>query len=91
MLGESVTAVVREGLTNVAKHAHATAAQLSVQATTTRLTVVISDNGGGIAPTARRSGLENMRRRAEDRGGSMEVSPSPVLGGTTLVWTVPVG
>ena len=85
-----VSAVVREALTNVAKHAHATAAQLSVHATTTRLTVTISDDGVGIPPTARRSGLENMRSRAEDRHGTMVVAELPDLGGTTLVWSVPI-
>ncbi len=86
-----VTAVVREALTNVAKHADATAAQLSIHATTSHLTVTISDDGRGMSDTTRRSGLENLRRRAEDRHGSMVVAEPPELGGTTLVWTVPIG
>jgi signal transduction histidine kinase len=86
-----VTAVVREGLTNVAKHAHATVVQLSVHATTAQLTVTISDNGTGMGDTVRSSGLDNMRSRAEDRHGSMVVAEVPDLGGTTLVWTVPIG
>ena len=90
-LVHDVKAVVREALTNVAKHAHATAVQLSVHATTAQLTVTISDNGSGLADTVRRSGLENMRCRAEDRDGSMVVAELPDLGGTTLVWTVPIG
>jgi signal transduction histidine kinase len=90
-LVRDVTAVVRESLTNVAKHAHATAAQLSIHATTSQLTVTISDDGCGMTDTTRCSGLENMRRRAEDRHGSMVVAEVPDLGGTTLVWTVPIG
>ena len=86
-----VTAVVREALTNVAKHAHATAVQLSVHATTAQLTVTISDNGTGIGNPSRSSGLENMRCRADERHGSMLVAELPDLGGTTLVWTVPIG
>ena len=39
----------------------------------------------------RTSGLDNMRSRAEDRNGSMVVAEVPDLGGTTLVWTVPIG
>jgi signal transduction histidine kinase len=85
-----VTAVVREALTNIAKHAGATAAQLSVHATTARLTVTISDNGRGMEAASRRSGLDNLRSRAEDRHGSMEVAEHPDLGGTTVVWTVPI-
>jgi signal transduction histidine kinase len=78
-------------LTNVAKHAHARTAQLSIHATTAQLTVTVSDDGCGLTGTQRRSGLENMRRRAEDRSGSMVVAELPDLGGTTLVWTVPIG
>jgi len=83
--------VVREALTNVAKHANATSAQLSIHATTSQLTVTVSDDGAGMSDPMRRSGLDNMRRRAEDRHGSMVVAEVPDLGGTTLVWTVPIG
>jgi signal transduction histidine kinase len=89
-LVRDVTAVVREGLSNVARHASATTAQLSVFATTTRLTVTNSDDGRGVGDATRRSGLDNMRRRAEDRNGSMAIAEVPDLGGTTLVWTVPI-
>jgi signal transduction histidine kinase len=89
-LARDVTAVVRESLSNVARHASATVVQLSVFATMNRLTVTISDDGTGLGEVARRSGLDNMRRRAEDRNGSMVVAEVPDLGGTTLVWTVPI-
>jgi len=89
-LARDVLAVVREALTNVAKHAHATTLQLSVHATTTQITVTISDDGKGIGETERRSGLDNLHRRAEDRHGSMVLAEVPDLGGTTIVWTVPV-
>jgi signal transduction histidine kinase len=89
-LVRDVTAVVREGLSNVARHSSATVVQLSVFATTNRLTVTISDDGTGVGEGTRRSGLDNMRGRAEDRNGSMAVAEVPDLGGTTLVWTVPI-
>jgi signal transduction histidine kinase len=89
-LVRDVTAVVREGLSNVARHASATVVQLSVFATTNRLTVTISDDGSGVGDGSHRSGLDNMRRRAEDRNGSMVIAEVPDLGGTTLVWTVPI-
>jgi signal transduction histidine kinase len=85
-----VTAVVREALTNVGKHALATAAVLTVHATTTQLTLTVSDDGQGMGQSDRRSGLENMRRRAEERGGSMALAEIPDLGGTTIVWSVPL-
>jgi signal transduction histidine kinase len=89
-LVRDVTAVVRECLANVARHASASRAQLSVFATTTRLTVTISDDGLGLGDGVRRSGLDNMRQRAEDRNGSMAIAEVPDLGGTTVVWTVPI-
>ena len=60
-----VTAVVREALTNVAKHAHATAAQLSVHATSAQLTVTISDNGRGMGgrDAQERAGQHALPRR----------------------------
>jgi signal transduction histidine kinase len=85
-----VIAVVREGLVNVARHASASSVALSIHATTTRLTVTISDDGVGIGEEGRRSGLENMRERAERRHGSMVIAEVADLGGTTLVWTVPI-
>jgi len=89
-LSRDVTAVVREALTNVAKHAEAHAAHLTLHATTSHLTVTISDDGRGMGQVVRISGLDNMRRRAEDRSGSMVLAEVPDLGGTTIVWTVPV-
>jgi signal transduction histidine kinase len=89
-LVSDVTAVVREGLVNVARHAAASTVVLSIHATTARLTVTISDDGTGIGDAGRRSGLDNMRLRAEKRNGSMAIAEVPDLGGTTLVWTVPI-
>jgi signal transduction histidine kinase len=89
-LVSDVTAVVREALVNVARHAAASTVVLSMHATTSRLTVTVSDDGVGVGGGERRSGLENMRQRAERRLGSMIVAEVPDLGGTTLVWTVPI-
>jgi signal transduction histidine kinase len=50
----------------------------------------VSDDGRGMGDSERRSGLDNMRRRAEDRDGSMALAEIPDLGGTTLVWSVPI-
>ena len=37
-----------------------------------------------------RAQLEAERQRAEDRNGSMAIAEVPDLGGTTVVWTVPI-
>ena len=89
-LVSDVTAVVREAWANVARHASASTVVLSIHATTARLTVTVSDDGSGVGEPSRRSGLDNMRERAETRNGSMVIAEVPDLGGTTLVWTVPI-
>jgi GAF domain-containing protein len=87
-----VQAVVREGLTNVARHAGATAATVTITIEPTHVTVRISDDGVGLTrhEAERRSGLANLAARAVARGGTCAVAagddtaPRP---GTTLRWT----
>jgi signal transduction histidine kinase len=80
-------AVVREALSNIARHAHASAAAIEVSATPAELTVDVTDNGVGIGETQRRSGLANLARRAERYGGSLTL---PDHEGTHLRWTIPL-
>jgi len=80
-------AVVREALSNIARHAHASAAVVEVTATPAQLTVDVTDNGVGIGESKRRSGLANLARRAERYGGSLTL---PDHEGTQLRWTIPL-
>ena len=80
-------AVVREALSNIARHAHASAAAVEVTATPAQLTVDVIDNGVGIGESKRRSGLANLARRAERYGGSLTL---PDHEGTQLRWTIPL-
>jgi signal transduction histidine kinase len=89
-LSDDVIAFVRESLTNVAKHARARRAMLTVHATSAVVSVTVSDDGDGIGRATRRSGLYNLQHRAAMRQGSMVVDSDGVLGGTTVVWTVPI-
>ncbi|MEW2296178.1 GAF domain-containing sensor histidine kinase [Streptomyces sp. NPDC006743] len=86
---DHVVAVLSEALTNVARHAHADRAEavLETDGRTVRLTVV--DNGTGIAPGGRRSGLANLDERARKLGGGLDIT-TPEGGGTALVWHAPV-
>ena len=87
-LTEDVVAVVREALTNVAKHARATEATVDVALTGDELTITVSDDGvgiGGVDGATRRSGTTNLQRRAERRGGSFELFPG-AAGGTIARW-----
>jgi two-component system, NarL family, sensor histidine kinase DevS len=88
-LGEDVLAVVRESLSNVARHARAASVEVDVAATADRLTVDVRDDGVGLGRTDRRSGLDNLRRRAERRGGTCTVGPREPAG-TWLSWSVPL-
>ena len=83
-------AVVREALTNVAKHAGAARATVRVGVDGRHLTISVGDDGRGIPKRGRRSGLDNLRRRAEERGGSLELTMDPQLGGARLAWSVPL-
>jgi signal transduction histidine kinase len=88
-LTDDLLAVLRGALTNTARHAHATTVDVELTATTNRVTLGVRDNGTGIGDTTRRSGLANLRHRAEHHGGDLTVGSSP--DGTRLVWSVPVG
>jgi len=80
-------AVLGEALSNVSRHADASSVQVSVTAGAD-ITVRVADDGVGMDPSASYSGLDNMRRRAEKHGGTLDVDSTPGRG-TTLTWTVP--
>jgi signal transduction histidine kinase len=81
-------AVVREALSNVARHAHATSVLVVLQVGDA-VVLTVSDDGGGMAPGSRESGLRNMRERAESFGGTFTAGPGP-RGGTVVAWRVPL-
>ena len=85
-VAEDVVAVVREALSNVARHAHADTVRMSVAMTGGFIEVRVEDDGVGIGSPTRSSGLTNLRQRAERHRGSFDVTSSPE-GGTTLRWT----
>lgn len=92
---ENSEAVLREALSNVSRHAGASQVEISVAALDNELTIEVTDDGVGMSATERRSGLENLRRRAEQLGGSFEVTspwqvPEHSEGGTRLQWKIPL-
>lgn len=86
---DHVVAVLSEALANVARHARADRVGVALETDGRQVLLTVSDNGVGIPPEGRRSGLLNMAERAQQLGGELELS-SPATGGTTLVWRVPV-
>jgi signal transduction histidine kinase len=88
-LVDDLLAVVREALTNAARHAGASAVEVDLAAGPDRLTLDVRDNGAGMADTARRSGLANLAHRAERHGGTLTLGPHRPSG-TRLTWSVPL-
>jgi signal transduction histidine kinase len=75
--------VVSEGLTNIAKHAQASQAEVFVQRAGDRLHIIVSDDGVGGADPSRGTGLAGLAKRASSVDGTMEISSPP--GGPTLL------
>jgi signal transduction histidine kinase len=80
---------VSEALANAAKHAHASAVHVEVDAPDATLRLAIRDDGIGGADPAKGSGLTGLRDRIEAVGGTFDVT-SPADGGTTLLIKIPV-
>lgn len=89
-VAEHLLVVVREGLSNVAKHAQATEASVHVEIGDD-VVVRVVDNGVGIAARSDGGplgyGLRNMRERARATGGELELVEG-LEGGTVLEWRV---
>ena len=88
---EQAVAVLREALNNAARHARARNVEVTVSATGRELHVMVADDGVGLGPTSRRSGLDNLRTRAEQLGGWFSLSAAGLDGGTRVEWMVPLG
>ncbi|MFJ4629512.1 GAF domain-containing protein [Streptomyces sp. NPDC088847] len=97
LTGKNLIAALREALSNAFRHAAAARIEVVVDATAplpdgrpgVRFTV--ADDGVGIPTGGRRSGLKNLKRRAESLGGDSWYGPGigPDGGGTTVVWQAP--
>jgi signal transduction histidine kinase len=85
-LAHDILAVTREALSNCARHARATAVTISLALQDGLITLDVTDNGRGLGTPARSSGLASMRRRAENNGGTLQIT-APASGGTRLTWT----
>ncbi len=84
-----VEAVIREAVTNAAKHAHASQLIVDVEASNGRMTIQVADNGVGTILPPRLSGLANLQHRAEILGGTFSIAPLS-NGGTLLRWAIPL-
>jgi PAS domain S-box-containing protein len=76
--------IVQEALTNVAKHAQATRASVSLAVDKAEIVLTIRDDGHGFTPDQPAGhaglGLINMREMAEFLGGTFDIQSSPDCG-----------
>lgn len=78
--------IVREALTNIVRHAHASHARIRLSLRDNRLRVRVEDNGRGIRAGEGRNdsfGLKIMQERAQRIGARLAIAPRP--GGGTCV------
>ncbi|GAA0308986.1 sensor histidine kinase [Sphingomonas oligophenolica] len=92
---EEVVGVVREALSNVARHAGASAVDIRIAHHWNRLVVSVADNGTWAedadkrAKNGRHFGMIGMRERARRIGGTLKVQPGIGKSGTRITVTVP--
>jgi signal transduction histidine kinase len=79
---EALCRIMREAITNIGRHAHASSARVTVDVSDGFL-LEVTDDGRGFDPTQDGGfGLTSMKERAESVGGTFEVDTSPA--GTTI-------
>jgi signal transduction histidine kinase len=88
--------VVKEAVTNVARHAHARHASIAIALVDGAIEATISDDGAGFAPdradgapSLGGNGLRNMKARVARCGGRFRVDAAPGCG-TTIAVTMPL-
>lgn len=84
--------ITREALSNVARHARATRAQVRLGYDSRGVTLTVADDGIGFDPEERRGpehqGLRNLRTRVKETGGTLNIVSQPGAG-TTISVRVP--
>ena len=92
-LGDALVAVLREALSNVARHAQSTAVEVTVAVTLgVNLVLRVEDNGLGRPAMCRDqggNGLTNMATRAKKLNGTFQLTDADPSG-TILEWRVPL-
>jgi len=87
-LADHAEAVVREAVSNAARHAGARQVTVNVRVED-ELSLEVIDDGCGMPADITASGLTNLRARAEDVGGQLTITAAPG-GGTILHWSAPL-
>lgn len=86
---EQLIAVLREALSNIAKHARATSAGVDIVADVDHVRLTVTDDGVGLPERRHESGLRNLHARAQELRGTLRLHPAEPHG-TVLDWRVPL-
>jgi signal transduction histidine kinase len=80
----NISMAVKEAVHNAIKHAHASEVSIYVEYTGNLLTISVQDDGRGFQPADNLvgHGLNNMKQRLEDIGGSYSIESQPGKGTT---------
>jgi signal transduction histidine kinase len=87
-LAQAVFRVAQEAFANVGRHARATDVSASLEAADGTLTLAVADNGVGMSGASAGVGLDNMRARAAEFEGRLDVAPGS-SGGTRVTLSLP--
>jgi signal transduction histidine kinase len=89
-LVEHLLPTLRESLSNVARHAHATRIEIDLDVVGAVVTLTVADNGVGYSSDAPSgNGVRNMAERARRLRGTMAITPRTPTG-TTLTWSAQI-
>jgi len=88
---ENLVAVLREILTNAAKHAEASKVEVVISLEDSDVLLAATDDGIGLPSDGpgRRSGMANMASRAQELGGEFRAERVSAEGGTRVIWRAP--
>lgn len=79
--------IIQESLTNVLRHARASAVRVTARLSDGMLSLLITDDGGAAESARPGTGIRGMRERAELLGGSFSAHPAP--GGFVVTSQIP--
>ncbi|HET9890469.1 MAG TPA: GAF domain-containing sensor histidine kinase [Mycobacterium sp.] len=88
-LADYAEAVTTEAVSNALRHSGASRLTVEISVADMFILNVIDDGCGIPAGNTRHSGLANMKRRAEQLGGTCEIT-GPPAGGTRVHWVAPL-
>jgi len=83
--------IFKEAVNNLVKYSKASSAKISVQTNQQVLKLLIQDNGTGFqhSMVTMGNGLNNMKKRADDLGASLQIQSAPGEG-TAVSLTMPI-